>query len=101
MLESSYLATPMEVNEKPSSSDNELVDASTIHSLIRALQYLMFTRLDIIYVVNRVRQHFSTPTLANFQAIKCILRYLKRTQDYEVHYIAQSPPSLYAFSDAD
>ena len=101
MLESSNFATPMAIKDKSHSSDSESVDATVFRSIVGALQYLTFTRPDIIYAVNKVSQFFSNPTLIHLKAVKCILRYLNGTQNFGIRYIAQSPTSLYAFSDAD
>ena len=101
MLDSSPSATPEAIKTTSDVDQSTLVDAFSYRSIVGALQYLTFTRPDIAHVVNRVCQHFSSPTLANLHAAKRILRYLKGTPDFGLHYLSCSPSSLYAFSDAD
>ncbi|XP_022899255.1 uncharacterized protein LOC111412552 [Olea europaea var. sylvestris] len=95
MLESTSNATPMTLKEKPTSVDGDQVDPFVFRSIVGALQYLTFTRPDIIYTVNRVCQNFSNPTLVHLKAAKRILRYLKGTQNLGLRYLCQSPISLY------
>ena len=101
MLDSSPSATPEAIKTTSDVDQSTLVDAFSYRSIVGALQYLTFTRPDIAHAVNRVCQHFSSPTLANLHAAKRILRYLKGTPDFGLHYLSRSPSSLYAFSDAD
>ncbi|XP_059626128.1 uncharacterized mitochondrial protein AtMg00810-like [Cornus florida] len=101
MLDSFSIATPMIIKEKSAYSDVDQIDTTAYHSIIGALQYLTFTRPDIIHAVNRVCQHFNNPTLVHIKAVKRILRYLKGTQHFGLRYLSQSSSSLYGFSDAD
>ena len=101
MLDSSPITTPMVFKDKSTSSDDDHVDISAYQSIVGVLQYLTFTRPDIVYAVNRACQHFNNPTFANMKAVKRILRYLKGTQQFGLRYLSQSPISLYGFSDAD
>lgn len=54
-----------------------MVDPGFNQSLVGALQYLTFTRPDIAFSVNQVRQFMHAPFKAHFASIKCILRYLQ------------------------
>ena len=101
MLESASFATSMVIEDKFTSSDATPVDATIFRSIVGVLQYLTFTRPDIIFAVNRVCQNFSNPTLIHLKAAKRILRYLQGTQNFGICYLSQSPTSLYAFSDSD
>nr|XP_027192944.1 uncharacterized protein LOC113787798 [Cicer arietinum] len=76
------MATPQVTKEKPSSSNNVIVDAIEFCNIVGALEYLTFTRPDITHVV----QLFTEPTVTDLKG----LRYLYNTF-----------PSLYGFSDAD
>ena len=60
-------ATLMAIKEKVTSLDNDLVDVSTFRSIVDGLQYLTFTRPDIIHAVNKVCQFFNTPTMVHLK----------------------------------
>jgi len=76
-------------------------DPQLYRSTIAALHYLGFTRLDIAFAVHRVSKFMHQPKDPHWQAIKRILRYLKHTVDYDLHFISLSYHSLNAYSDAD
>lgn len=64
-------------NGKPLSS----ADASLFRTLVGCLQYLTFTRLDIVYAVNSICQFMHCPTKDHLIAVKRILRYVKQSLD--------------------
>lgn len=58
----------------------DLFDDLTVYrSLVRVLQYLIFTRLDLSFIVNLVSQFLQQLTIEHFHAVKDILRYVKST----------------------
>ncbi|KAL6316990.1 hypothetical protein AAG906_026683 [Vitis piasezkii] len=59
-------------------------------STIGVLQYATITRSDITYSVNRVCQFMQAPLIANWKAVKRILRYLDGT----LHHGLQLTPQL-------
>ncbi|GJY96143.1 uncharacterized mitochondrial protein-like protein [Tanacetum coccineum] len=56
-----------------------LIQIQLYRSLVGALQYLTITRPDLSYAVNQVSQFLHAPTIAHFQSVKRILRYVKGT----------------------
>ncbi|XP_042955114.1 uncharacterized mitochondrial protein AtMg00810-like [Carya illinoinensis] len=76
-------------------------DVTLFRSIVGALQYLSLTRPDISFSVNKVCQFMYSPKLPHWSAVKRILRYLKGTINYGVHFSSQSPFILQAYSDAD
>jgi len=54
--------------------------------VVGALQYATFTRPDIAYSVNQLCQHMHTPTFVHWTAAKRVLRYLKSTVDFGLHF---------------
>lgn len=75
-------------------------DPTLYRSVVGALLYLTFTRPDIAFSVNQVCQFMQQPMAIHFTAVKRILRYLKGTAKYGIHYL-HSSLELKAFSDAD
>ncbi|WVZ52469.1 hypothetical protein U9M48_003523 [Paspalum notatum var. saurae] len=68
----------VDTNPKLAAVSEALVDdASAFHSLISALQYLTFTRLDISYAVQQICLHMHDPREPHLAALKCILRYVR------------------------
>jgi hypothetical protein len=47
--------------------------------LVGALQYLMITRSDLAYSVNKVCQYLYAPTTEHYSAVKLILRFVNKT----------------------
>ncbi|XP_016648868.1 PREDICTED: uncharacterized mitochondrial protein AtMg00810-like [Prunus mume] len=77
-----------------------LSDPTLYRSIVGALQYLTFTRLDIAFAVNTVCQFMHNPTDVHFGFVKRILRYLQGTLQ---HGIVLSPGTmlLSGYCDAD
>nr|XP_048326667.1 uncharacterized mitochondrial protein AtMg00810-like [Ziziphus jujuba var. spinosa] len=101
MLEATPISTPLSVKVTPSFTDDNPVDATGYGQLVRALQYLTFTRPDIQFAVNRVCQFFQKPTMLRLKMVKRILRYLKGTMLYGLRFLAQSTRTVNGCSDAN
>jgi hypothetical protein len=74
------VSTPMSSSEKLSCHIGiplSVVEATIYRSTVSALQYLMMTRPDIAFAVNKVCQYMQSPTIDHWTAVKRILRYLK------------------------
>ncbi|KAA3461448.1 hypothetical protein EPI10_028019 [Gossypium australe] len=61
-------------------------DEFVYRSIVGALQYIVVTRLDIAFAVNKVYQFMYKPLDQHFKAIKCIIRYLQATLDYGISF---------------
>ncbi|KAG8477680.1 hypothetical protein CXB51_027679 [Gossypium anomalum] len=69
--------TPMITSSQLSKDEGEpLADPTEYRSIAGALQYIVLTRPDIAYAVNRVCQFMHAPTTLHMVALKRILRYL-------------------------
>ncbi|OMO81232.1 Reverse transcriptase, RNA-dependent DNA polymerase [Corchorus capsularis] len=82
---------------------NLLADATEYRSIIGTLQYLLLTRPDISFAINKLAQFMHQPTDLHWQALKRVLRYLKGTLSNGL-VIKKSPAqihSLIAYADAD
>ncbi|GAV65687.1 hypothetical protein CFOL_v3_09201, partial [Cephalotus follicularis] len=95
------IATPMSVKSSQTEPiDTTLSNHTKYRSLVGTLQYLTLTRSVLSYAVNRVCQYMHKPTIAHFQMVKRILRYVSGTLDMGIQIHHQSTLRLYAFSDS-
>lgn len=78
-----------------------LEDPSHYRSIVGGMQYLIFTRPEIAFAVNKLSQYVSAPTLQHLMACKRVLRYLQSTQDYGLKFIKEGSMQLTCFTDAD
>ena len=63
--------------------------------------YLMScTRPDIAYVVNKLSRYTSNPRVIHWQGTMRVLKYLRFTHDYRLHYTRYSDAVLEGYSDA-
>jgi hypothetical protein len=94
--------TPIELNAHLTPSSGEsLPDLTLYRQLVGSLVYLTVTRPDISYVVHQVSQFMFAPRLTHYATVLRILRYLKGTLFHHLHFSAQSPLILRAYSNAD
>jgi hypothetical protein len=77
-----------------------LENLSKYRHVVRTLQYVTLTTLDIAYSVNHLCQHMQTPTTAHWTNAKRVLRYLKGSVDLGLFY-SNASISLNAFCDSD
>lgn len=78
-----------------------LADPTEYHSLAGALQYVVLTRSDIAYAVNRVCQLMHVPTTSHMVALKRILRYLRETLSHGLFFRGSDRLSLVGYADAN
>lgn len=64
----------------------DLIDPSMYHKFIGSLNYLVNTRPDIFYVVNRLIQFLVKPWHVHWVVSTHILRYLHGTIEYGLRY---------------
>jgi hypothetical protein len=101
MLNCSPCKTPCVPHTRLSATCGKpLTDVHAYRSLVGALHYLTFTRLDLSFAVHQVCQFMNAPTDIHLTATKRILRYIRGTIDHGLFY-TPGPISLSAFSDAD
>ncbi|KAA8541125.1 hypothetical protein F0562_025129 [Nyssa sinensis] len=102
MDESKPISTPMPTKGRlKSAAEAPFHDPSLYRSLVGGLQYLTFTRPNLSYSVNYACQFMQSPTIAHFQLVKRILRYIQGTAHYGMRIITSNTLDLYAFSDTD
>jgi hypothetical protein len=98
------MSTPMSTSEKLTLHEGSQLgsrDITQYKSIVGALQYLILTRSDIIFPVNKVCQFLHAPTTVHWDAIKRILRYLKSTTCLIIKFSRSSSTLVNGYSDAD
>ena len=77
MLESHAQPTPMVTNLKLSQNASaSFSDPSLFRSIVGALQYVLITRPELTFSVNKVSQFMHSPQEHHWKAVKRILRLL-------------------------
>ena len=78
--------TPMSTGRSISLSDGKPMHDPTVYrSAVGALQYLLYTRPDIAFVVNKLSQFSHTPTDVHWQLLKRVFRYLQGTSQFGLY----------------
>ncbi|KAK9078942.1 hypothetical protein SSX86_003001 [Deinandra increscens subsp. villosa] len=96
------LSTPVSSGQQLSKHTGVLLpDPSEYRSTVGALQYLVLTRPEIAYAVNKASQFLQNPTDRHWIAVKRILRYLKGTITHGLCIRRSRNLTLHAYADAD
>ena len=77
------------------------VDATLYRQLVGKLLYLTHTRPDLSFDVGLVARFMQTPRESHWKAAKRILRYVRGTIQFGIHYSAKAAPLLVGFTDSD
>jgi histone deacetylase 1/2 len=102
MLDSNPQPTPMALGLKLSVDDSFSVQDPTYYrSIVGALQYIIVTRLEISFSVNKVCQYMHRPQDHHRSAVKRILRYLKGTCNNGLHLKCSPNMNIMGFCDFD
>ena len=99
--DSGVVRTPIDVNLHMSKNRGENVSQLEYSRVIGSLMYLMScTRPDIAYAVSKLSRYTSNPNGDHWKGIVRVLRYLRYTRDYGLHY-TRYPVVLEGYSDAN
>ena len=99
--DSSPTRTPVDVNLHLSKNNGKSISQQKYAQTIGSLMYVMnCTRPDITYAVSKLSRYTSNPGLDHWKAIVRVLRYLKYTQNYGLHY-SKYPVVLEGYCDAN
>ena len=91
ITDSKIVDTPIEYNCHLNSHDGEqLSDATLYRQLVGSLIHLTVTRPDIFYAVHVVGQFMAAPRFPHYAVVLRILRYLKVTIFYSLHFSSHS-----------
>eukprot|EP00253_Pinus_taeda_P033745 PITA_33745 len=77
------------------------VDATLYRQLVGKILYLTHTRPDLSFAVGLVALLMQTPRESHWKAAKRILRYVRGTVQFGIHYNAEAYPLLVGFTDSD
>eukprot|EP00253_Pinus_taeda_P019127 PITA_19127 len=77
------------------------VDATLYRQLVGKSLYLTHTRSDLSFVVGLVAQFMQNPRESHWKASKRILRYVRGTVQFRIHYSAKASPLLVGFTDSN
>ena len=101
------VSTPLEPgaqlisNPTPSLTEDE----SLYRSILGSIMYLMLcTRPDLAFAVGKLSKFNANPSSEHMQALKRLLRYIRKARDHGLHfgpYDMHSKPTPFIFSDAD
>ncbi|XP_071708404.1 uncharacterized mitochondrial protein AtMg00810-like [Rutidosis leptorrhynchoides] len=94
-------STPGDTQYKLGPNGPLVMNPTLYRSLAGALQYLTFTRPDIMYVVQQLFLFMQDPREPHFNALKRVLRYIRGTVDNGLQIFPSSITKLIAYSDAD
>ena len=93
--------TPIDPNLHLFKNTGKGVSQLEYSQIIGSLMYLMnCTRLDLAYAVSRLSRYTSNPGKSHWTTIIRVLRYLRHTQNYGLHY-TRYPAVLEGYSDAN
>ncbi|KAH9651771.1 reverse transcriptase Ty1/copia-type domain-containing protein [Citrus sinensis] len=102
ILESKGCITPMSTSEKLRKDKGAAFENPSLYrSIVGSLQYVLLTRPDLAFTVNKLSHFLSAPTILHWQAYKRVLRYLQSTADYGLQFFNYGSLTLIAYSDAD
>jgi hypothetical protein len=76
-------------------------DSKAYKSLVVSLLYLTSTRPNIVFNVNYLFRFMQDPGQIHFVVAKRVLRYLKGTLEFDMHFVKSSSVKLVGFSDSD
>jgi hypothetical protein len=106
LLEAKPIVVPVTDREALSKGrvEEALADQALYQSAIGSVGWVARgTRFDVDYVLNQLSRYCSEPTVRHWNAVIKVLRYLKGTINYKLHFGGKGPygPKLQGFCDAD
>eukprot|EP00253_Pinus_taeda_P004820 PITA_04820 len=77
------------------------VDATLYRQLVGKHLYLTHTHPDISFAVGLIARFMQTPCEIHWKATKIILRYVRGTVQFGIHYSVEASPLLVGFTNSD
>jgi hypothetical protein len=101
MAEAYGAKTPMECGIDLNDS-SELAKDVPYREAIGSLMYLMVgTRPDIAFAVSQLSKYVESPTLLQWNAVKRVMRYIKKTLNHGLSYTSSSNFEIEGYCDSD
>lgn len=102
MLDNKGYSTPMSTTEKLKKDEGTVFENSSLHkSIVGSPQYMLLTRPDIAYIVNKLSQFLAALTIFHQQACKRVSRYLQGITNFGIQFFNSGPLNLTAYFDVD
>ncbi|KAJ9543763.1 hypothetical protein OSB04_023470 [Centaurea solstitialis] len=99
--DTSIARTPIDTSQHLSKNRGDSVAQVEYSRIIGSLMYLMScTRPDLAYAVSRLSRYTSNPSVEHWKSITRLLRYLRYTREYGLHY-GRYPAVIEGYSDAN
>ena len=99
--DSSPMRTSVDVNLHLSKNNGKSLSQQEYAQAIGNLMYVMnYTRPDIAYAISKMSRYISNPGPDHWKAIVRVLRYLKYTKNYGLHY-SKYPSVLEGYCDGN
>ena len=76
------------------------VHATLYHHLVGSILYLTHSHPDLSFVIGRVACYMQTPHESHWKAAKKLLRYIRGTIQFGIHYSIGGKPLLVGFTDS-
>lgn len=98
------VSVPMDPNSFANTSDEDIMPARNVpyRELVGSLMYLAIaTRPDISFSLSYASQYLENPSVAHWNALKRILKYVKGTASHGIKFSMNSNVRLSVYSDAD
>ena len=102
MIDCKAMSTPMDSNVRLQVDEGkDLEDVTIYRQLVGSLIYLTLIQPDISYPVGVVSRYMSNPKKPHFDAVKCILRYVKGTINFGILYKKTKDCQVMGYCGAD
>uniref|UniRef100_A0A6N2M2Z6 Reverse transcriptase Ty1/copia-type domain-containing protein n=1 Tax=Salix viminalis TaxID=40686 RepID=A0A6N2M2Z6_SALVM len=102
MLESNEVSSPIIPGFNINKDENETtMDETYLKQLVGRLMYLTVTRPYMMFVTGLISRFMARPIELHLHAAKRVLRYLKGTVNYCIHYKKGGDDGLFVFTDSD
>jgi hypothetical protein len=99
--DSSIARTPIDTSHHLSKNRGEGVEQVEYARIIGSLMYLMScTRPDLAFAISRLSRYTSNPSAEHWKSITRVLRYLRYTRTYGLHY-TRYPAVIEGYTDAN
>ncbi|XP_019151962.1 PREDICTED: uncharacterized protein LOC109148682 [Ipomoea nil] len=96
------LTTPVAVTSEADPDSNVALDDPTAYrQLVGSLMYLLITRPNLSFAVNRLCQFMHQPMQTHWVALKRVLRYVQGTMHLGLRLTPMAAPIIHAFSNSD